>query len=50
MATCPEERRLQILQQLQTLAQQGDSQAAVALSNLGSDMTALVSSPPQVRD
>lgn len=48
MGACTEEQRLQILQQLQLQAQQGDSQAAAALSNLSSDVAAMTSSPPQV--
>jgi rRNA maturation protein Nop10 len=44
MDTCPEEQRMQLIQQLQHHALQGDTQAAAALTNLGSDM---VSSPPQ---
>lgn len=41
MGAGTEEQRLQILQQLQSLAQQGDSQAAAALSNLSGDMVAM---------
>lgn len=48
MGAGTEEQRLQILQQLQLLAQQGDNQAAAALSNLSGDMAAMTSSPPQV--
>lgn len=43
MGAGTEEQRLQILQQLQSQAQQGDSQAAAALSNLNSDMVAMSS-------
>lgn len=48
MGAGTEEQRLQIIQQLQLQAQQGDTQAAAALSNLNSDMTTLTQSPPQV--
>jgi len=48
MGTCTEEQRLQILQHLQLQAQQGDNQAAAALSNLSSEMAAMTSPPPQV--
>ncbi|CAK9257362.1 unnamed protein product [Sphagnum jensenii] len=44
MDTCPEEQRMQLIKQLQHHALQGDTQAAAALTSLGSDM---VSSPPQ---
>jgi hypothetical protein len=46
MGACSEEQRMQLLQQLQNEASQGDAQAAAALTSLKSDM-AMVSSPPQ---
>jgi hypothetical protein len=46
MGACSEEQRMQLLQQLQIEASQGDAQAAAALTSLKSDM-AMVSSPPQ---
>jgi hypothetical protein len=46
MTGCSEEQRMQLIQQLQHLALQGEPQAAAALASLNSDM-AVVSSPPQ---
>ncbi|CAK9860874.1 unnamed protein product [Sphagnum jensenii] len=46
MGACSEEQQMQLLQQLQNEASQGDTQAAAALISLKSDM-AMVSSPPQ---
>jgi hypothetical protein len=46
MGACSEEQRMQLLQQLQNEASQGDAQAAAALTSLKSGM-AMVSSPPQ---
>jgi hypothetical protein len=46
MTSCSEEQRMQLIQQLQHLALQGEPQAAAALASLNSDM-AVVSSPPQ---
>jgi hypothetical protein len=46
MTGCSDEQRMQLIQQLQQLALQGEPQAAAALASLNSDM-AVVSSPPQ---
>jgi hypothetical protein len=41
----PEEQRIQLIQQLQHQASQGDTQAAAALTSLNSEMV-MASSPP----